>query len=96
MLTAAAARPNMRYLFVDKIHTLKQHRDEVAGAVCQGFLQRSTQEGRMVLALLNLCHPEDEEGEFFNAAEVCTASRWFHKPQMRLQWSGPPGRALKS
>ena len=73
VLTAAAARPNMRYLFVDKIHTLKQHRDEVAGAVCQGFLQRSTQEGRMVLALLNLCHPEDEEGEFFNAAEVCTA-----------------------
>ncbi|CAE7438604.1 RTCA [Symbiodinium sp. CCMP2592] len=73
VLTAAAARPNIRYLFVDKIHTLKQHRDEVAGAVCQGFLQRSTQEGRMVLALLNLCHPEDEEGEFSNAADVCTA-----------------------
>lgn len=27
----------------------------------------------MVLALLNLCHPEDEEGEFSHAAEVCTA-----------------------
>ncbi|CAJ1428900.1 unnamed protein product, partial [Effrenium voratum] len=71
---AAAARSDVRFLFVDKIHTLKQHRDDVVAAVNSGFQARSgLRTGRVALVLLNLCHPEDEEGEYHKAAEVCCA-----------------------
>ncbi|CAJ1453336.1 unnamed protein product, partial [Effrenium voratum] len=65
---AAAARSDVRFLFVDKIHTLKQHRDDVVAAVNSGFQARSgLRTGRVALVLLNLCHPEDEEGEYHKA-----------------------------
>ncbi|CAK8990575.1 unnamed protein product [Durusdinium trenchii] len=69
-IQAAAAKPHVRYIFIDKIHILKQHRDDVVSAVTQGFQGR---EGRVALVLLNLCHPDDDEGDYQQAAERCTA-----------------------
>eukprot|EP00435_Cladocopium_sp_Y103_P030006 s802_g7.t1 len=69
-ISAAAAKPQVRYIFIDKIHILKQHRDDVVAAVMQGFSARGA--GRVALVLLNLCHPEDEEGDYHEAAEWCT------------------------
>ena len=68
-VSTAAGQPNVRYLFIDKIHTLKQHRDDVVTAVMQGFQGR---EGRVAVVLLNLCHPEDDEGDYLEAAKWCT------------------------
>eukprot|EP00931_Biecheleriopsis_adriatica_P066648 TRINITY_DN40954_c0_g1_i1.p1 TRINITY_DN40954_c0_g1~~TRINITY_DN40954_c0_g1_i1.p1 ORF type:complete len:1818 (+),score=330.36 TRINITY_DN40954_c0_g1_i1:54-5507(+) len=72
-LEAAASREHVRYIFVDKIHTLKQHRDDVVLAVTRGFARRPVKCGRVALALLNLTHPEDEEGEHTHGMEVCAA-----------------------
>lgn len=69
-ISAAAAKTQVRYIFIDKIHILKQHRDDVLAAVMQGFSARGA--GRVALVLLNLCHPEDEEGDYHKAAELCT------------------------
>ena len=71
-VTAMAANAKVRYLFVDKIHTLKQHREEVLVAAGHGFRQRASS-GKIAFALLNLCHPEDEEGESTRALDICAA-----------------------
>eukprot|EP00746_Dinoflagellata_sp_MGD_P126014 gnl/MRDRNA2_/MRDRNA2_60942_c0_seq1.p1 gnl/MRDRNA2_/MRDRNA2_60942_c0~~gnl/MRDRNA2_/MRDRNA2_60942_c0_seq1.p1 ORF type:complete len:1875 (+),score=360.74 gnl/MRDRNA2_/MRDRNA2_60942_c0_seq1:45-5669(+) len=70
-IEASAARPEVRYIFVDKIHTLRQHRDDVRIAVEKGFKLRSSDAGRVAFALLNFVHPKDEEGEYAHASEVC-------------------------
>lgn len=67
----AAAQPTVRYLFVDKIHTLKQHRDDVRSAVLDGIKRRHEGCGKVGFAILNFIHPHDPEGVYTLATEIC-------------------------
>jgi len=70
-VSAAAADAQTRYLFVDKIHTLRRHRDDVRDAIARGLPQRQPSAGRAALVLLNLAHPDDDEGEHMHAEKIC-------------------------
>jgi len=69
---AVALQGSGGYVFVDKIHTLRQHREDVREAVVRAEARRPAAAGRVALALLNLVHPEDDDGSGIMAVPVCS------------------------
>ena len=74
---SAVAERGLRYLFVDKIHTQRQHRDDVLAAVAAGRLRRERESRatpvhqRVAVALLSLHHPSDDDSSSQWAQDVC-------------------------